>query len=316
MEAELDTRCPICLENWDSVAYTMPCCHQFCFPCIEQWTRIRLQCPLCKRGVQSIIHTVQADDDFKELVFRPDAGASTATWDPTVNQEVWPRPEVPRRLLGGLSPDTWATVFRDHPALLQPLWSWLRRKLHRILGNDEIHANILAQSVIWALLHIGLEEEVLVETLDSDLEGRTVTFVQQFIAFTVRRCGREAHRRLGLNVPPAAGAEEANSASQPRAAPGEEAAVPGPAPSSNPASPIRGEMPGGTAEELSRSPSRSHSNRVTGSAEQAVAHEVPEEPVAGPSGTSPPEGNRRAPKRKANSQASESPKKRPPRRQE
>uniref|UniRef100_A0A803YFP0 RING-type E3 ubiquitin transferase n=1 Tax=Meleagris gallopavo TaxID=9103 RepID=A0A803YFP0_MELGA len=42
-----------------NVAYTMPCCHQFCFPCIEQWTRIRLQCPLCKRGVQSIIHTVQ-----------------------------------------------------------------------------------------------------------------------------------------------------------------------------------------------------------------------------------------------------------------
>lgn len=317
MEAELDTRCPICLENWDSAAYTMPCCHQFCFPCIQQWTTISLQCPLCKRVVQSIIHTVQADDDFKELVLRPAAVAPVAVWDPRDDQEVWPRPEVPRRPVGGLNPDTWAAVFRDHPALLQPLRSWLRRKLRRILGNEELHANILAHSVIWALVHIGLEEGVLVELLDSDLEGRTVTFVQQFIAFTVQRCGREAHRLLGLNVPPAAGAQEANSASGPRAAPGEEVPVPGPAPSSSPASSSRGEMLGGTVEELSGSPSRPHSRPATVTIEQAVPHEVPGEPVAGPSGSSLREGTRRAPKRKADdSQASEPPKKRPPSRQE
>ena len=316
MAAELDTCCPICLQNWDSVAYTMPCCHRFCFPCIERWSRIRLQCPVCKRGLQSIIHTVQADDDFKELVFRPGAGPRAAARNPTDDQEVWPLPAVLRRPVGGLSPDNWATVFRENPALLQPLRSWLRRKLHRILGNDALHANILAESVIWALLHIGLEEEALAETLDSDLEGRTVTFVQQFIAFTVRRCGREAYRLLGLNAPPAARAQEANPAAQPRAAPGEEAAVPGPAPSTSSASSIRGEMPGGTAEELNQSPSSSHSNRETVTTEQAVPHEAPEEPVAGPSGTSPPEGTRRAPKRKANSQDSESPKKRPPSRQE
>uniref|UniRef100_A0A803XX08 RING-type E3 ubiquitin transferase n=1 Tax=Meleagris gallopavo TaxID=9103 RepID=A0A803XX08_MELGA len=62
MEAALDTRCPVCLDNWDSVAYAMPCCHQFCFPCIQRWTSTRPQCPLCKQGVWSIIHTTRADD--------------------------------------------------------------------------------------------------------------------------------------------------------------------------------------------------------------------------------------------------------------
>uniref|UniRef100_A0A803YB37 RING-type E3 ubiquitin transferase n=1 Tax=Meleagris gallopavo TaxID=9103 RepID=A0A803YB37_MELGA len=53
MEAELDTRCPVCLDNWDSAAYAMPCCHQFCFPCIQRWTSTRPQCPLCKRDTEN-----------------------------------------------------------------------------------------------------------------------------------------------------------------------------------------------------------------------------------------------------------------------
>jgi len=315
MEAELDTRCPICLENWDSVAYTMPCCHQFCFPCIQRWTSTRPQCPLCKRDVKSIIHTVQADDNYQELVVRPPAEASIATRSPAVRQAAaWPA--VPMRPVGGLSPATWASLFREHPALLRPLRSWLRQKLRRILGTEEPQANTLLHSVIWALLLVGLAEGILIEMLDPDLHGHTVTFVRQFIAFAVQRCARAAHRLLGLRVPPAAGAQEA-ATSQPRAAAPEEAPVPGPVPSSSPASSNRDEMLGRTTEEFDGHPSRPHSNPATVTTEQAAPHEEPEETVAGPSGTSPPEGTRRAPKRKASdSQASASPKKRPPRRPE
>ncbi|XP_021267843.1 uncharacterized protein LOC110406091 [Numida meleagris] len=318
MEAELDTRCPVCLENCDSAAYAMPCCHQFCFHCIQRWTSTRPQCPLCKRGVESIIHTVRADNDYQELVLRPAPVASMATRSPTGPWAARPWPAVPRRSVGGLTPATWASLFREHPALLQPLRSWLRHKLHRILGTQEPQANTVAHSVIWALLLVGLAEEILAEMLEPDLEGHTVTFVRQFIAFTVQRCGREAHRLLGLNLSPAAGPQEANPASEPRAAPREEASVHGPASSTSSASSSRNEMPGRTAEELHGHPSRPHYNPVTVTMEQAVPREEPEEPVAGPSGTSQTgRTTRRAPKRKASdSQASASPKKRPPRRQE
>ncbi|XP_040513378.1 uncharacterized protein LOC121109008 [Gallus gallus] len=317
MEAALDTRCPVCLDNWDSAAYAMPCCHQFCFPCIQRWTSTRPQCPLCKQGVQSIIHTVRADNDYQELVLRPAAAASVATPSPTGSQEARPWPGVPRHPAGGFSPTTWASLFREHPALLRPLRSWLQRKLRRILGTEEQQINVLTNSVLWALLLVGLTEEILVEMLDPDLHGHTVTFVRQFIAFTVQRCSREAHRLQGLNVTPAAGAQDTNPASEPRAAPQQDTPVPGPAPSGIPASSNRDEMLGRTGEDLHGRPSHPHSNPAAVTMEQAAPREEPGQPVAGPSGHSLPQRPQRAPKRKASdSQASASPKKRPPRRQQ
>ena len=317
MEAALDTRCPVCLDNWDSAAYTMPCCHQFCFPCIQRWTSTRPQCPLCKQGVQSIIHTVRADNDYQELVLRPAAAASVASLSTAGLRAARPWSAVPRRPAGGLSSATWASLFREHPALLRPLRSWLQRKLRRILGTEEPQADTLANSVISALLLVGLDQEILIEMLDLNLHGQTGNFVRQFIAFTVQRCGREAHRLQGLNVTPAAGAQDTNPASEPRAAPQQEAPVPGPAPSGIPASSNRDEMLGRTGEDLDGRPSHPHSNPAADSTEQAVPREEPGQPVAGPSGHSLPQQPRRAPKRKASdSQASASPKKRPPRRQQ
>ena len=78
MEVALDTRCPISLENRDSVAYTMPCCHQLCFYCVQSRTSSSPQCLQCKQGVQSIIHTARADSDCEELVLRSAALASIA----------------------------------------------------------------------------------------------------------------------------------------------------------------------------------------------------------------------------------------------
>uniref|UniRef100_A0A8C6JMA0 RING-type E3 ubiquitin transferase n=1 Tax=Melopsittacus undulatus TaxID=13146 RepID=A0A8C6JMA0_MELUD len=50
--------CPICLGNWKEVSYVMPCHHQFCYQCILQWAETKPECPLCKRGIQSILHSV------------------------------------------------------------------------------------------------------------------------------------------------------------------------------------------------------------------------------------------------------------------
>ena len=317
MEAALDTRCPVCLDNWDSAAYAVPCCHQFCSPCIRRWTSARPQCPLCKQGVQSIIHTTRADNKYEELVLRPAAVASVATRRPAGPRAARPWPAVPRRPAGGLSRDSWASIFRENPALLRPLRSWLQRKLRRILGTEEPRADTLANSVISALLLVGLEQEILMERLDLHLHGQTGNFVRQFIAFTVQKYGREAQRLLGLNVTPAAGAQEANPASERTAAPRREAPVPGPALSSGPASSTRDQIPGRTGGDLAGHPSCPHNNPAEVTMEQAESREEPGQPVAGPSGHSLPQQSRRAPKRKASDcQASASPKKRPPSRQQ
>lgn len=63
----------------------------------------------------------------------------------------------------------------------------------------------------------------MIAMLDFDLENTTVRFIQPLITFTMQRrgSGREAHCLLGLNIPSVAGAQEANPASEPRAAPQE-----------------------------------------------------------------------------------------------
>ncbi|OXB52350.1 hypothetical protein ASZ78_004346 [Callipepla squamata] len=156
----------------------------------------------------------------------------------------------------------------------QPLYSWLRWKLHCILGTEVTQANTWAFGVTWALCLGGLEEEVLIERLDLNLQGHTGKFVWHFIAFTVQRCGREAHRLLGLNIPPAAAeAPTLLRPSEPRAA--LQAPGPGPAPSGSPASSNRDRTLGRTPQELDGCPSYPCSNPVTVTMEQAAPHEAP-----------------------------------------
>lgn len=58
----------------------MPCCHQFFFHYTQPCNSSRPQSPLCKPHMQSIIHTVQEDNDSEELVLRPAATASIASY--------------------------------------------------------------------------------------------------------------------------------------------------------------------------------------------------------------------------------------------
>lgn len=71
MATALDKRCPICLDTWSNAGYVLPCLHQFCFECIQRWAERKPKCPLCKGRVTSIVHSVQADNDFEELTIRP-----------------------------------------------------------------------------------------------------------------------------------------------------------------------------------------------------------------------------------------------------
>uniref|UniRef100_A0A672TPW1 E3 ubiquitin-protein ligase Topors n=1 Tax=Strigops habroptila TaxID=2489341 RepID=A0A672TPW1_STRHB len=68
----LETRCPICLDSWEEEAsYVLPCLHQFCYICILRWAENSPECPLCRRRMTSIMHSVQGDDNFQEHVISP-----------------------------------------------------------------------------------------------------------------------------------------------------------------------------------------------------------------------------------------------------
>lgn len=151
--------------------------------------------------------------------------------------------------MGSLPTDTWGQLFQGHPALLQPLLSWVRRELGRIFRTRHPEALILPYAVGQTLCLFGLEEELLVQLLELDLHQHAATFVCDFLDVAVQLCSREAHRLLGLNVPPVAEHREASPVPE-ASPPGLEGVAPGPvpAPSLQPASSSGDEVPGTSRE--------------------------------------------------------------------
>ncbi|XP_010154857.1 PREDICTED: E3 ubiquitin-protein ligase Topors [Eurypyga helias] len=80
-DASPDSRCPICLDAFDNVAYLDRCLHRFCFRCVQEWSKNKAECPLCKQPFFSIFHTIRAEDDFKEYVLSPSQNSSFASPD-------------------------------------------------------------------------------------------------------------------------------------------------------------------------------------------------------------------------------------------
>ncbi|XP_053426959.1 E3 ubiquitin-protein ligase Topors [Nycticebus coucang] len=80
-DASPDSKCPICLDRFDNVSYLDRCLHKFCFRCVQEWSKNKAECPLCKQPFDSIFHSVRAEDDFKEYVLRSSYNGSFATPD-------------------------------------------------------------------------------------------------------------------------------------------------------------------------------------------------------------------------------------------
>ncbi|XP_006009600.1 E3 ubiquitin-protein ligase Topors isoform X2 [Latimeria chalumnae] len=80
-DASPDSKCPICLDRYDNLSFLDRCLHRFCFRCIQEWSKNKAECPLCKQPFHSIFHSVRAEDDFKEYVLRSRENGSFASPD-------------------------------------------------------------------------------------------------------------------------------------------------------------------------------------------------------------------------------------------
>ncbi|KAF1424745.1 hypothetical protein FQV22_0005186, partial [Spheniscus magellanicus] len=336
MATELENCCPICLDSWEEASYVMPCLHQFCYNCILRWAESKPECPLCKRRVTSILHSVKADDDFQEHVLPPPAAPSVvvhltrgAPGRPAAHSLHRPAASqpsaaglVPRAPVGSIHPHDWAFLFREDPALLRPVMLWLRQELWLIFGGGRWET-AAAQRLVLSILHLfGLDEETLFQLLQAALGPHTRSFVRRLIDTIVDRCSGEARRRMGLGNARAAEEREGSHAAAPSppASQGEPSA-PSPAPSSSPDRSEAEELPSTSSAALHGGPSSAPSTPVPTHGEQEEPQQDAEEAVPRPSTSSQgsersPRGPWQAPKRRAGSpEPTSPPNKRPPRQQ-
>ncbi|XP_041042303.1 E3 ubiquitin-protein ligase Topors-like [Carcharodon carcharias] len=78
-DASPDAKCPICLDRFDNMSYIDRCFHKFCFRCIQEWSRNKAECPLCKQPFNSIFHSVRTENDFQEYVLKATENGSFAS---------------------------------------------------------------------------------------------------------------------------------------------------------------------------------------------------------------------------------------------
>lgn len=60
--------CSICLGRCCNKCFTDACMHFFCFTCLVEWSKIKAECPLCKKPFRSIIHNVKSENSYDEYL--------------------------------------------------------------------------------------------------------------------------------------------------------------------------------------------------------------------------------------------------------
>ena len=78
--------CAICLGNIveERGAVLQWCMHRFCTHCIEEWSRVRRVCPLCKAEFSGWYYNVQSNNEFEEKVLEPvviESNSQSSRWD-------------------------------------------------------------------------------------------------------------------------------------------------------------------------------------------------------------------------------------------
>ncbi|XP_071887142.1 MOB kinase activator 3B isoform X1 [Anas platyrhynchos] len=189
-----DVTCPVCQVAPKEPSYVLACLHRFCFGCIMRWAKRSSTCPLCRQRITSIRYSIWAEDDFLEVQLAPDAEAQA---DSQQDEQGAAEP-VPQPAVGGLVPEEWAALFREH---LGPLRSWVRQQARELFDAAWWDQDMLEATVIAWLCRCGLDEQALVQELRPLLQGHTVSFVQRLISIMLQTCSEEYLEDLGFLEP-------------------------------------------------------------------------------------------------------------------
>ncbi|XP_074750204.1 E3 ubiquitin-protein ligase Topors-like [Strix uralensis] len=127
-DASPDSRCPICLDRCDNVAYLDRCLHRFCFSCVQEWSDSKAECPLCKRPFLSIFHTIRADDAVEEYIPSPSENSSALAGERRAGSSPSPRTLSPDNgvLFDGLSDQPVRERVGEIQLMLRTL-AWMRQ---------------------------------------------------------------------------------------------------------------------------------------------------------------------------------------------
>ncbi|KFV87396.1 E3 ubiquitin-protein ligase RNF8 [Struthio camelus australis] len=69
---ENELQCTICSEHFIE-AVTLNCAHSFCSYCINEWTKRKVECPICRQEIKSKTRSLVLDNCIDRMVEKLDA---------------------------------------------------------------------------------------------------------------------------------------------------------------------------------------------------------------------------------------------------
>uniref|UniRef100_A0A672GS97 E3 ubiquitin-protein ligase Topors n=1 Tax=Salarias fasciatus TaxID=181472 RepID=A0A672GS97_SALFA len=202
-EVSPDSKCPICLDIFNNMSYLDLCLHKFCFRCIQEWSKNKAECPLCKQPFNSIYHSIKSDQDFKKYDLRPVDNGSFGTFEGVRFRYRTTLTGVRRHMQGRTSspPDN-GVMFE---ASLHPP----QQRQDRYMVN--FRRELYRQGVRVRSVRDGGRLRDTSEELRPFLQARTEHFLHEFISFAKAPFNMEAYDQHAVYDCPAPSSNEGSS---------------------------------------------------------------------------------------------------------
>nr|AAB63316.1 transcriptional protein [Equid alphaherpesvirus 1] len=183
--ATVAERCPICLEDPSNYSMALPCLHAFCYVCITRWIRQNPTCPLCKVPVESVVHTIESDSEFKETKVSVDFDYDSEEDEDSFEGQFLAvdSGDAPANISAWNGPMAFVPLNANGTAgapRLQPLVDWLVERLDQLFETPEL-ALVMRNIVMDTLCEHGCNEEELTRQFWPMFHEDTVPFVTDLI---------------------------------------------------------------------------------------------------------------------------------------
>ena len=76
--------CAICMGSYENMCHPNECLHKYCFGCLEEWTKIKQECPYCLKVITSIIHNIQIDGTSEKYSLPQPSILKQFSWEPEI----------------------------------------------------------------------------------------------------------------------------------------------------------------------------------------------------------------------------------------
>ncbi|XP_071587153.1 E3 ubiquitin-protein ligase Topors-like [Heliangelus exortis] len=217
--------CPICYGHQEGIASLSPCRHRFCLGCAMRRADRNRRCSLCRTATTSIVFSQRSGDDYFSISITGPAEQWAAKHhykqgdeEPVPgDEEPFPGAEEPvaRAQVGGFPPEVWAEFFKRDPVNIRPLLLWMQGELEVMFEGEWWKADQAEGIIVSYLCLHGLDEEQLVEDLQTWVLGNTEAFVHELISVASRLCSSELQHYLAQENPGASSSPTTSPAATP-----------------------------------------------------------------------------------------------------